>query len=425
MTDAGRTGREPDRTPVNEPADTAVEGSAGGPASEQLGQAEKPPPDRWSIGDIDEWLPTVKVTLASIVLALVIGAVLIIVSTPSVINSMSYFTSYPWDALRNAGNAVGNSYWALLTGSVGSWTAISNTLDQAAPLICAGLGVSLAFRAGLFNIGAQGQLIIGAAFAGFVGFHYHMPVGIHLIAAVIAGLIGGAIWGGIAGLLKARTGAHEVIVTIMLNYTAMLLLSWLLSLGPFEQKNVANRISPLVDNNAAFPRFFGLHGGVLLAFVAAGLVWWLLNRTTLGFSMRAVGANANAARTAGMSVAMNYTLAMVIAGMLAGLAGIEQVLGDHVQLSTSFGGTVGFDAITVSLLGRASPLGTVLAGLLFGALSAGGVQMQAVAGTSLSLTEILSALIVLFVAAPMLVKAIFRMKSAGGEGAVLAKGWNS
>ena len=248
---------------------------------------------------------------------------------------------------------------------------------------------------------------------------------IHLVAAVVAGLVGGALWGGIAGVLKARTGAHEVIVTIMLNYVAILLLSWLLSLGPFEQKNVANRISPLVDNNAAFPHLFGVHIGVLLAFVAAYGVWWLLNRTTLGFSMRAVGSNADAARTAGMNVGMNYTMAMVIAGGLAGLAGVQQVLGDHVQLSTSFGGTVGFDAITVSLLGRATPLGTVLAGLLFGALSAGGTQMQATAGTSVSLTQILSALIVLFVAAPMLVKVIFRMKAVGGEGAVLAKGWNS
>ncbi|MDX6296390.1 MAG: ral nucleoside transport system permease protein [Nocardioidaceae bacterium] len=385
----------------------------------------EPARDRWSIGDVEQWLPTVKVTIASIVLALVIGALLIIVSTPSVISSMSYFTSYPWDAFRNAGHAVGSSYWALLTGSVGSWTAITNTLSQAAPLICAGLGVTLAFRAGLFNIGAQGQLIIGAAFAGFVGFHTQLPGVSHLVAAILAGLLGGALWGGIAGFLKARTGAHEVIVTIMLNYTAMLLLSWLLSLKPFEQKNVANRISPLVDNNAAFPHVFGLHFGVLLAFVAAYGVWWLLNRTTLGFSMRAVGANADAARTAGMSVSMSYTMAMVIAGLLAGLAGVEQVLGDHVQLSTAFGGTVGFDAITVSLLGRATPLGTVLAGLLFGALSAGGTQMQATAGTSVSLTQILSALIVLFVAAPVLVKTIFRMKAVGDEGAVLAKGWNS
>ncbi len=385
----------------------------------------EPAPQRWGRAEIDAWLPTVKVTLAAVVLALVIGALLIIVSTPSVINSASYFFSYPQDLIRNAGHAVGSSYWALLTGSVGSWTAITNTLVQAAPLICAGLGVTLAFRSGLFNIGAQGQLIIGAACAGYVGFNFHLPPGIHLLLAVAAGIIGGAIWGGIAGFLKAKTGAHEVIVTIMLNYVAALLLSWLLSLGPFQQDNVANRISPLVDDSAAFPHLFGVHTGVLLAFVAAYVVWWLLNRTTLGFSMRAVGANADAARTAGMSVGMNYTMAMVIAGGLAGLAGVQQVLGDHVQLSTSFGGTVGFDAITVSLLGRATPLGTVLAGLLFGALSAGGTQMQAAAGTSVSLTQILSALIVLFVAAPMLVQSIFRMRKVGARGTVLAKGWNS
>ncbi len=143
--------------------------------------------DRLGIGPIDEWLPTVKVTLASIVLALLIGAVLIIVSTPDVISALSYFFSYPADTFTNAAHAVGSSYWALLTGSVGSWTAITNTLSQAAPLICAGLGVTLAFRAGLFNIGAQGQLIIGAAFAGYVGFHFHLPVVIHLVAAVVPG----------------------------------------------------------------------------------------------------------------------------------------------------------------------------------------------------------------------------------------------
>jgi simple sugar transport system permease protein len=386
---------------------------------------EAAPRDRLAIGTIDDWLPTLKVTIASIVLALAIGAVLIIVSTPSVVSAMGYFTSYPGDTFSRAGDAVGSSYWAMLDGSLGSWDAVTNTLTQAAPLICAGLGVTLAFRAGLFNIGGQGQLLLGAAFAGFVGFHFDLPPGIHLIAALLAGLVGGAIWGGIAGYLKAQTGAHEVITTIMLNYTGMLFLSWLLSLKAFEQTNVANRISPLVDDDAAFPHIFGVHVGVLLAGVAAIAVWWVLNRTTIGFSMRAVGTNADGARTAGMNVKTNYTMAMVFAGLLAGLAGVQQVLGDHVQLSTSFGGTVGFDAITVSLLGRATPLGTVLAGLLFGALSAGGTQMQADAGTSVALTQILSALIVLFVAAPMLVKAIFRMRDVGGRGSVLAKGWNS
>lgn len=385
---------------------------------------EEQPRNRWGV-NVDEWMPTVTVSIASVLLALVIGAILIIVSSPGVIGSASYFFSYPWDALSAAGHAVGSSYGALVTGSVGSWTAITYTLSQAAPLICAGLGVTLAFRSGLFNIGAQGQLIIGAAFAGFVGFHFQLPTGIHVLAALAAGLVGGAIWGGIAGVLKARTGAHEVIVTIMLNYVAIQALDWLLGLGSFQQPGSNNKISPAVDHSAAFPQIFGVHVGVLLAFLTAVIVWWLLNRTTLGFSMRAVGANPDAARTAGMSVAGNYTMAMVIAGVLAGLAGVQQVLGDQVQLSTSFGGTVGFDAITVSLLGRATPSGTVLAGLLFGAINAGGIQMQAVAGTSVSLTEILQALIVIFVAAPMLVKGVFRMKKVGGEGTVLAKGWNS
>ncbi|HET7174301.1 MAG TPA: ABC transporter permease [Nocardioidaceae bacterium] len=394
--------------------------ASGGPAG----------PDRGPVRDrrwvrAQDILPSAKVTAASVLLALAIGAVLIAVSTPSVISSGGYFLADPGATFAAVGNAIGSSYWALLQGCVGSWNAVANTLVNAAPLICAGLGVTLAFRAGLFNIGAQGQMLLGAAFCGLLGFHFHLPVGIHILAALMGGLVGGAVFGAVAGVLKARTGAHEVIVTIMMNYVASAILDWLLGLRPFQQSGSNNKISPAVDSNAAFPQIAGVHIGVILAFVAAIAVWWLLNRTTLGFKMRAVGANPAAARTAGMSVAYAYTMAMLIAGLLAGLAGAEQMQGNQVQLSDSFGGTVGFDAITVSLLGRASPLGTVLAGLLFGALDAGGTQMQAIAGTSVSLVEIIQALIVIFVAAPMLVKVIFRFRKVGGEGAMMAKGWSS
>jgi simple sugar transport system permease protein len=170
----------------------------------------------------------------------------------------------------------------------------------------------------------------------------------------------------------------------------------------------------------------GIHVGVLLAVVAAVGVWWLLERSTLGFEMRAVGANADAARTAGMSVQKVYTLAMLVAGALAGLAAVQQILGHHDSLTTNVAGAIGFDAITVALLGRATPLGTVLAGLLFGALSAGGVQMQASeAATPLELTQVLQALIVLFVAAPALVRVILGIKDTGGAATVMAKGWGS
>ncbi|MDQ3615498.1 MAG: ABC transporter permease [Actinomycetota bacterium] len=372
------------------------------------------------------WLPSVKVTLAAVVLALVVGAFLIVVSDRRVIESASYFFTYPWDFFRFAGQAIGQSYWALLTGAVGSGAAISQTLERAAPLICAGLGVSLAFRAGLFNIGAQGQLIIGAVCAGYVGFTFALPTGLHLVVALAAGVAGGALWGAVAGLLKAQSGAHEVITTIMLNYVAASTLLFLLTKDAFQRKGSNNPRSDPVDQTAVFPNILGFHSGVFVAIAVAFAVWWLLERSTLGFEMRAVGANADAARTAGMSVAKVYTLTMLLAGGLAGLAAVQQILGHQDSLTANVAGSLGFDAITVALLGRATPLGTVLAGLLFGALASGGVQMQASeASTPLALTQVLQALIVLFVAAPALVRGVLRLRDTGDGASVLAKGWGS
>ncbi|QLQ11960.1 MAG: ABC transporter permease [Nocardioidaceae bacterium] len=362
-------------------------------------------------------------TIAAIFLALVVGALLIIFSTPEVIESLKYFFTYPWDFFKFAGQAVWDGYSALVRGSVGSWSAIETTLERAAPLICAGLGVSLAFRAGMFNIGAQGQMLLGAILAGYIGFHYDLPPGLHLLLALAGALIAGGLWGAIAGALKAYTGAHEVISTIMLNYVARFLLLWLLAKDAFQRPGSDNLLSPPVNDSATFPEIAGVHTGVLLAFVAAAGVWWLLDRSTLGFELRAVGANPDAARTAGMNVKKVYILAMAVAGVLAGLAAAMQILGHHDPLNESIAGTVGFDAITVALLGRATPLGTVLAGLLFGALSAGGLAMQGSAGIPPEIAQVLQALIVLFVAAPALVRGVLRMRAAADSGAVMAKGW--
>ncbi len=214
---------------------------------------------------------------------------------------------------------------ALVKGAVGSSNAIASTLNRSAPLICAGLGVTLAFRAGLFNIGAQGQLIIGALCAAYVGFTWNLPPFVHLLVALVAGLLGGAFWGGLVGFLKARTGAHEVITTIMFNYLAASVLLYALSKDAFRRPGSDNALSPKVDDSAAFPRLsvggFDVHSGVLIALLAGVAVWWLLERSTWGFELRAVGANAQASRTAGMSVSKVYTLAMLLAGLLAGLAG--------------------------------------------------------------------------------------------------------
>ena len=371
-----------------------------------------------------EWLPTFKTTAAAVVLALLIGAVLIAVSDQKTLTSAKYFFSYPWDFFREAGHAIGTSYWALFKGAFGSFDAIGTVLVRSAPLICAGLGVTLAFRAGLFNIGAQGQLIVGSICAGYVGFTWDLPAGLHLLVAFVAGILGGAAWGGIAGVLKARTGAHEVITTIMLNYLGTAVLLYALSKDAFQRPGSNNPQSLPVDDSATFPSIGNVHLGVILAFVAVAAVWWLIERTTLGFELRSVGANSDASRTAGMNVANVFTIAMILAGALAGLAATMNVLGHHDALSPSMAGSIGFDAITVALLGRATPIGTLLAGLLFGALSVGGVAMQASgAGTPKELTEVLQALIVLFVAAPALVKGLLRLKEAGDESTVLAKGW--
>jgi general nucleoside transport system permease protein len=386
---------------------------------------ETPRPGRPSAAAlVQSWLPSIKLTILSIVLALAVGAVLIVVSNDDVLSKFNYFFQDPGDGLSAAVNAVADTYWALLDGAFGSRDAISATLERAAPLMCAGLGVTLAFRVGLFNIGAQGQLIMGAICASYVGFTWDLPPVLHLIVAVLAGIIGGAIWGGVVGVLKAQTGAHEVIVTIMLNYVALSILRWLLTLDTFQVAGSNDPVSPIVDSDARFPDLLGIHTGVYVGFAAAIVVWWLLSRSTVGFEMRAVGANPDAARTAGISISKAYILVMLFAGALAGLAGAEQINGHEDPLTDGVAGSLGFDAITVALLGRGTPLGTVLAAILFGALDSGGRQMQAATGTPLDLTIVLQALIVLFVAAPALVRGVFRIRDREAGETVLAKGWS-
>ena len=316
-------------------------------------------------------LPLLEIvtTVAAFLLAFIVGALLMIVSDTDVRQTFTYFFSRPSDALNASWDKVGGAYSALIKGAVGGWGPITETTAQAAPLICAGLGVGLAFRAGLFNIGAQGQAIWGAVLAAYVGFTFHLPPGIHLIVAIVAGVLGGAIWGGIVGWLKAKAGAHEVIVTIMMNYIAAGLLAYLLTTTAFQRPGRTDPISPIVDWNATMPRLEGsrLHLGFVIALLAAVAVWWILDRSTIGFAIRAVGSNPHAAATAGMSVARTTIITMSLAGALAGLAGVQAALapsvsGTPVPLSAGLVGSIGFDAITVALLGRSKPLGTVLAG---------------------------------------------------------------
>lgn len=374
------------------------------------------------------------VTILAVLLALILGGLLIAATDKVVGTTAGYLFARPSDFLTAVWSAATSSYVALFQGAVfnpqgtgvaGQFAPLMETLTIATPLITAGLGVALAFRAGLFNIGAQGQIIMAGILAAWVGFALHLPVGLHLLLVLVAGVVGGAVWGGIVGVLKARTGAHEVIVTIMFNYIALYFLRYLLDTQLFQRPGETTPISPILDPSAVYPLIFGsqyrLHLGFLLAIAATVFVSWLLNRSTLGFEFRAVGANPKAALTAGINVPRATILVMTIAGGLAGLAGVAQVAGTEKVLTDGVAATYGFDAITVALLGRSSPWGTFAAGLLFGAFRAGAVQMQIQTGTPIDIVLVVQSLIVLFIAAPPLVRAIFGLNPRKKKAATAGK----
>lgn len=310
---------------------------------------------------------------------------------------------------------IGQSYVALLLGSLGSINALSETLTAATPLVLTGLGVALGFRAGMFNIGAEGQVLMGGMAAVIVGFNFAgLPIYVHLPLALLAGAVVGGLYAGIAGWLRAATGAHEVITTIMLNLMSYRLVDYLLRLPVIQRSGRADPISKSVLESAELPQLLDwidpsmrAHGGIFLMFGAVALVYWLLFKSTLGFEFRASGENPEAARFAGMRSGLIIVLVMVFSGALAGLAGANQVLGVLGRATPGFSAGIGFDAIAVALLSRSHPIGVLIAGLLFGALEVGGRQMQVDAGVSIDLIGIIQALIVVFIAAPLLVRAIF------------------
>ena len=371
---------------------------------------------------------SIGISVLAVVLALLAGALLIAATDEAVQKAAGYFFSRPTDMLRAVWESVAGAYAALFQGSVYNFRAkdfargirpLTETLTFATPLIVAGLGVGLGFRVGMFNIGGRGQMLMAAAAAGYVGFAVPLPPVIHVIVAVLAGVLAGAIWGGIVGVLKARTGAHEVIVTIMLNFVALYLISFLLRTpGALQAPGSDNPKTPPMLDTAIFPELLGpsynLHAGFIVAVVATVFVWWLLVRSSMGFKFRAVGENPHAARVAGINVKGVYIWAMVLSGALVGLAGVSQVLGTVTTgFSAGIDAGIGFDAITVALLGRSRPWGIFVAGILFGAFKAGGFAMQAAEGVPIDIVLVVQSLIVLFIAAPPLVRAIFRLPLPG------------
>lgn len=326
-----------------------------------------------------------------------------------------------FDIVGIVGN-IGDAYWALLRGSLGSLRAVSETLNAATPLILTGLAVAIPFQAGLFNIGGNGQLYIGgmAAIAVAINFSW-LPGPLHVALAVIAAAVGGLAWGAIPGALRAQTGAHEVISTIMLNFVALRLTDWLLATSFFQATGRTDPVSSTADPDARLPQLLGfldrsdlrVHFGFVIAVGAVVAVNWLLFRTTVGFQIRAQGANPEAARYAGMRPGLLLVAAMALGGLCAGLAGGGQLLGVQYRATPNFAGNLGFDGISVALLGRSNPYGVLLAGLLFGALRAGGQEMQVATDVPLDLIFVIQALVVIFIAAPALIRQIYRVRAAG------------
>lgn len=375
-------------------------------------------------------------TILALVLAMIVGGVLIAMTNDEVTKAAGYFFRRPGDTIAAIWNAVYNGYEALFRGAVfnprGNDFAtqirpLTNSLGFATPLIAAGLGVALAFRVGLFNIGARGQMLIGVGVAGLLTFSLDLPMWLHIPVTLVAGIAGGAIWGGIAGILKARTGAHEVILTIMLNYVAFYLLLWMIRTPALLQKPGSNQpISAPTPASAQFPELLGprfplLDLGFVIVIAATVFVWWLVEHSSLGLRMRAVGENPHAARAAGISVQRVYVYAMLFAGGLAGLAGMNQIQGAvNSGITESIDAGIGFDAITVALLGRSRAWGTFAAGILFGALKAGSFSMQA-QGIPVDIVLVVQSLVVLFIAAPPLLRAVFFLPRTDAEKAAKAR----
>ncbi len=385
----------------------------------------------------------VAIPLLAILTGLILGGVFIVLTSPEFYAALSVSI---WDGIKTAFSIVGTTYGAWLRGAFGDPANLglyfqtgdvkyllkfiypfTEGLVTSTPYIFGGLSVALAFRAGMFNIGAEGQIFLGAIFSAYVGYSITgVPWFLHLPLAFLAGALGGFLWGFIPGFLKARTGAHEVITTIMLNYIAFRLSEYLLS-GPMKRPGTPNPVSPIIQDSAKMIRFFDdplrLHLGFFVALGVAYLVYWFLWKTKWGFDFRAVGSNARAARYAGMKVPLVITLSMAFAGALAGMAGANEVLGVNHNLAMAFSSGYGFDSIAIALLGSTHPLGVVLAALLFGFMRSGATSMMLATGIPIDIVSILQALILAFVAAPGIIRAIYRLKQPAEIQETTLAGW--
>jgi simple sugar transport system permease protein len=403
-----------------------------------------------------EWLGArlrgLAVPALAVVTALAIGALVLMFTDQAVYEALG--EEGLGRAIALAFQNLGKAYGALYEGALGNPVKIfealgawisgeglrpvlsavrgpSDSMVQSVPYIFAGLAVALGFRAGLFNIGGEGQIGVGWLVAAVVGFAFTgLPAWIHLPLAILAGAVMAGLYASIAGFLKARTGAHEVISTIMLNYVMFRLSEWLLC-GPLEHTQGTCRTQEIAES-AYLPRFLDhpvtIHWGFILALATVVVTAWFLFRTTWGFELRTVGANPDAASYGGMSVAKTYVLAMFLSGCLAGLGGAVQGLAITRNIALGFQAGYGFDSIALALLGKSHPVGVLAASILFGVLRAGAARMQSIAGVPTEIVQIVQALVIVFIAAPAIIQAIFRLREARREEAevtVFSRGWGA
>ncbi len=378
----------------------------------------------------------IQIPVLAIVTGLIIGAILIAATSQTV---YAAFGESIWKGFATVGKEIWNAYFALFTGSLGNPATISEafrsgddaairsavnpfleSLVKSTPYIFAGLACALAFRAGLFNIGVEGQLFMGAAAATYVGYAITgLPAYIHMPLAILAGALGGAIWGAIPGLLKALTGGNEVINCIMMNYIAYRLTTYLLT-GPMTRPGGGGMpLSPVIEKSAQIPQFFGnpirFHLGFFIALGFAVLVWWLLFKTTWGLNLRTVGTNPRAAKYAGLSITKTTIIGMALSGALAGLAGANEILAVNRSMAIGLSSGYGFDSIALALLGNTHPVGVVLAALLFGILKNGATRMMVVSSIPIDIVTVIQAIILIFIAAPAIIRVIYRMKKPKNE----------
>lgn len=390
-----------------------------------MSSAESRGPINWKAAIQDILTGSPIRTLLSVLLGFAVGAIFMILSNKEFLETIGYFFADPLASVRAASDVVSAGYGALFKGSIYNAGAatfeaairpLTETLRLASPLIAAGLGIALGFRVGLFNIGGTGQLVSGMIWATFVATRLELPPVVHFVVAILAAIAGSAITGAFVGYLRARTGANEVITTIMLNYIIVSFFSFLLRDNSLLQGSEAGQntqADPAIES-ARLPLLLGegysLHFGLFLAIASVIFYWWLMEKSTVGFRLRAVGFNPSAARTAGIKVESTYVLALGLSAAFVGIAGANQALSSTGGVTPTSHAGIGFDAITVALLGGSTASGVLLAGLLFGAFNAGGSAIQ-IEGISPDVLGVVQGAIVLFIAAPPLIRAIFRLPS--------------